>query len=119
MPQPSNFIGVVTRSQAEYQEEESSTTRIMASNFPVKMPEYSGSTNPKQFVQMFDSFCALSGVQDAQKSMAFSLTLEDSAKDWLYSLPIETAGSWDVAVDISSMVRDQAGSPDGILHYHL
>ena len=44
------------------------------------MPEYFGYGSPHQFIQMFNSFCALSGVQDAQKAMVFIMTLQDSAK---------------------------------------
>ena len=70
---------------------------VMATaNIPLKMPEYFGSGSPQRFIQMFDSFCALSGVQDGQKAMAFGMTLQDSAKDWFYSLPTETSGSWEL-----------------------
>ena len=41
---------------------------IASGNILLKLPEYFGSESPQQFIQMFISFCALSGVQDAQKA---------------------------------------------------
>jgi hypothetical protein len=57
--------------------------------------QYDGSSNPKEFIQVYQTVIEATGGDDWVKTNFQHTTLTEIARSWLINLPEESINSWD------------------------
>jgi hypothetical protein len=63
--------------------------------------KYDGSSNPKEFIQVYYTIIETTGGDDEVKANYLPTTLSSAAKSWLINLPKESIYNWDQLCTIS------------------